>query len=264
MYTVGIHGYDLFPLISLMPFDALTVGNHDLYDDGTIDYMKHGSGFIDGWNGTYLTSNTLNATTMEPVGSRYTVMEGPNSGVRILTFGFLYHQTDSCGSVVVEDPASVVEEDWFKDALRSNGGSVDAIVVLGHMDKDDENVDVILNGIRSMAGEVKGLDTINVQFVTGHTHYRGWTKKDSFSSSFEAGHYLDTLGFMSFDITPDPTWFNFQYVEANLESLCEFTGVEEDEFDTELGTEISKAIEEVRQSEERSDGRAEGWSEATT
>jgi 2',3'-cyclic-nucleotide 2'-phosphodiesterase (5'-nucleotidase family) len=59
VYTAGVHGYDLFPLIQLMPFDALTIGNHDLYDTSTVSFMKHESGFIDSWAGNYLTSNTV-------------------------------------------------------------------------------------------------------------------------------------------------------------------------------------------------------------
>ena len=37
VYTNGIHGYDLFPLIGMMPFDALNIGNHDLYDNSTVE-----------------------------------------------------------------------------------------------------------------------------------------------------------------------------------------------------------------------------------
>ena len=77
LYTTGIHGSSLFPIISQMPFDVLTVGNHDLYDDETIDFMID-SGFIDGWNKRYLTSNTFKNDNNEltRVGAPYVVMEG--------------------------------------------------------------------------------------------------------------------------------------------------------------------------------------------
>ena len=81
----------------MMPFDALNIGNHDLYDDSTVSFMSD-SGFIGSWNGTYLTSNVLQAATGEPVGDRYAILKGPNSGVMLLTFGFLYHMTDHCPS----------------------------------------------------------------------------------------------------------------------------------------------------------------------
>ena len=69
------------------------------------------------------------------------------------------------------------------------------------MDKDDSNVSVILSGIRSLSTLFPNLATIPVQFITGHTHYRGWNKKDDYSSSFEAGHYLDTLGWITSTLT---------------------------------------------------------------
>lgn len=82
---------------------------------------------------------------------------------------------------------------------------MDAIVVLSHMDLKDDNVGIINDAIRAA-----GVDT-PVQFVTGHTHYRGFSKVDDAASSFEAGHYLDTLGWISFDLEDD-VWFNYEYV----------------------------------------------------
>ena len=84
-----------------------------------------------------------------------------------------------------------VEEQWFADALRKPG--IDAILVLAHMGYDDELVSVILRKIRAVLG-----NGMPVQFITGHTHIRGASLPDSASSSFEAGRYLDTVGFVSF------------------------------------------------------------------
>ena len=109
-----------------------------------------------------------------------------------------------------------------------------------------------------------------VQFVTGHTHYRGWKLVDDYSSTFEAGHYLDTLGWISFDLptkesasTTDGSatasneeagsgsesgsgiWFNYEYVDANMESLYNFTGKDEASFPTEQGDQITAAIQDT-------------------
>jgi 2',3'-cyclic-nucleotide 2'-phosphodiesterase (5'-nucleotidase family) len=144
VYTNGVHGFDLFPLISMMPFDALNIGNHDLYDDATIDFMNNNnlsgpydangeqsSPFIEAWGGRYLTSNTLNATTLEPVASTSVILTGENAGTKLLLFGFLYHMTDSCDAVVVQDPVETVAMNWFADALKNAmAEDVDAIVVL--------------------------------------------------------------------------------------------------------------------------------------
>jgi len=246
-----IHGFNLFPLIQLMPFDALTIGNHDVYDDSTVTFMQE-SGFVESWGGRYLTSNTRNASTGKTIGSKYTVLSGPNSGVKIMLFGFLYHMTDSCDTVVVEDPAQVVKEAWFTaaldDALKQD---IDSLVILSHMDLEDRNVGVIQAAIRGHSNAAAELPLV---FVTGHTHYRGFNKIDSFGSSFEAGHYLDTLGWISFNLNPtspaengtavaDDIYFDFSYVDANMEVLYDFTNTTADTFDTDSGLGIRTAID---------------------
>jgi len=245
VYTNGIHGYDLFPLIAMMPFDALNIGNHDLYDNSTVEYMTGESGFVDGWNGNYLTSNVYNATTNDNIGNTHTILKGNNSDTSILVFGFLYHQTDACAAVNVEDPADTVNSPWFLSALQEGiDAGVSAIIVLSHMDLKDDNVYVLQDAIRGYSDQIPELENIPLQFLTGHTHYRGWSKLDDYSSTFEAGHYLDTLGWISFSADPTtPTWFDFQYIDANLEELYNFTGTTEDTFDTDLGLSISSAIE---------------------
>jgi len=55
----------------------------------------------------------------------------------------------------------------------------------------DPLINVILDKIREICGE-----TMPVQFITGHTHKRKFQQMDSFSS-FEAGRFLDTVGFTS-------------------------------------------------------------------
>jgi len=65
--------------------------------------------------------------------------------------------------------------------------------------------------------------------------------------SFEAGHYLDTLGYVSFDIpTPgDPVAFEYEFVDANMEALYNFTGVPAASFQTPLGESITEAISDT-------------------
>jgi 2',3'-cyclic-nucleotide 2'-phosphodiesterase (5'-nucleotidase family) len=73
----------LVPLLRRMPFDALTTGNHELYENENIDFLAQPGGFIDSWGGRFLTSNTENATTGEPLGARYRILNG-TSGRRVL------------------------------------------------------------------------------------------------------------------------------------------------------------------------------------
>ncbi len=45
-----------------MPYDAITIGNHELYHNETVGTMRD-SGFVESWQGRYLTANVLDAST---------------------------------------------------------------------------------------------------------------------------------------------------------------------------------------------------------
>lgn len=185
----------LIPLLEKMNFDALNVGNHELYKASVVhDFMRPG-GFVESWGDRYLSSNVLYAPTNKPLGYRHKFLRGKNSTV--LTFGFLYNMDDASPAAIVQQVENVIEEDWFTDVVtnanKDPNGNFDAILVLAHMDVKDKLVTVLLIKIRALVG-----DTMPVQFVTGHTHYRGVHTMDDASVSFEAGKYLDTVGFVSF------------------------------------------------------------------
>ena len=179
----------LIPILERMPWDAVNCGNHELYRKDVIDYASRPAGWIDWWDPKYLTSNIVYTSNQKTVGNQYRLLKGPTSTV--LTFGFLYNMKDNDSTVTVHEVGSVVEQPWFTNALQTPG--VDAILVLAHMDHDDALISVILTKIRSVLGP-----NMPVQFVAGHTHIRGVHNPDASSSSFEAGRYLDTVGFVSF------------------------------------------------------------------
>ena len=63
--------------------------------------------------------------------------------------------------------ADTVQQECFLEVLATEG--VDAIAVMAHMDVKDPLVTTILTAIRAALG-----DDIDVIFLTGHTHYRGY------------------------------------------------------------------------------------------
>jgi len=231
----------LVPILQRMPWDALTIGNHELYKNSTIDYITQPDGFVDSWEGRYVTSNVLLTKTQHPLGNRYTFLRGKYS--TILTFGFLYNFQDNDPITTIELVEEVVQADWFLQVLnsqRSNDGddigdtatsssndfAYDAILILAHMDVEHPLAYVILQAIRSVCG-----DTMPIQFITGHTHYRGKANLDPTSTSVEAGRYLDTVGFVSFpridtvlatgggDDSNISSLFQHQFLDANVETL---------------------------------------------
>jgi len=87
----------LIKILEKMPFDVINIGNHELYHikDLIEKSMEGTEGFIDFWNGRYLTSNVLkrkqdiiNSTSF--LGNPYSFLKGENTNTTILCFGFLF------------------------------------------------------------------------------------------------------------------------------------------------------------------------------
>ena len=85
----------LTPILEKMPWDALNIGNHELYTNETIEHITEG-GFAEYWGSKYVTSNVLRADdgkALGPLGgTRHLVLNGPTA--KVLVFGFLYDMTD--------------------------------------------------------------------------------------------------------------------------------------------------------------------------
>jgi len=241
----------LTSILQQMPWDALNIGNHELYLNSTIEYISEKDGFVDKWGGAYLTSNVILRETKETIGKRFTFLRG--SFKSILTFGFLYDMTDNCANTEVETVENVLNSAWFTKALNGTEGEFDAILVLAHMDVVDPLVKIILDRIRLICG-----NDMPVQFITGHTHIRSYQVLDSHSTSFEAGRYLDTVGFVSFPIrnkmnTVDQraktveNIFYHNFIEGNVSSLKRTLNVDvlETSSGRDLTAQITKAQEEL-------------------
>ena len=60
--ATAVHGEAILPIVRQVPYDAITIGNHELYHSETVHALRD-SGFIAAWNGRYLTGNVLDAST---------------------------------------------------------------------------------------------------------------------------------------------------------------------------------------------------------
>lgn len=274
----------LIPLLEKMPYDAVNVGNHELYKDAVIECMTRTGGLVEWFGKKYLSSNvmrhaaaaegatTATATAEQPIGHRYRILRGKHANV--LTFGFLYNMKNSAPSVTVQEVEAAVREDWFVTVVQ-NTDEYDAILVLAHMDVRDPLCQVILGAIRNItAAAAHGTNAeVPVQFITGHTHVRDYQVFDPLSTSFEPGRYLDTVGFVSFpsiktihkgadssiaaseiasslNVTQekmDPSsLFKHQYIDANVNVLAATLGLSVSSFPTEAGEEMSEFILRVQ------------------
>jgi len=234
----------LIPIIERMPFDAFNLGNHELYHKETVDFIIH-SGFINHWWGSYLSSNVYMSNSGMPFGDLFTYLYGSFSQTKVLTFGFLYNFANSCESTRVQPVQEAVNEKWFIDVLQK--GDFDAVLVLAHMDYQDPLVTVIRHAIRNIVDP-----DMPIQFINGHTHVRGFAVQDNTSTSFEAGAFLDTVGFVSFprletakNATNATSLFEYRYLDANKEVLRQTLDV--DILTEPEGRALSVYIQAVRQ-----------------
>lgn len=158
------NGQELFPLLMEVPFDAMAIGNHECYDESTLREMIS-SGYISSRNGAYLSSNVYLTESMKPIASRYTVLTGVNSGIRLFVLGVLYDMTDNSDYVSVQTVEDMLKDEWFVTALSEE--RYDAVVILAHMHYQDPLVAVILQGIRDLTSL-----RMPIQFLTGkyNTH----------------------------------------------------------------------------------------------
>ena len=201
-------------------------------------------------------SNVLLADTNQPIGNRYIVLESTNNDdgttTRLLTFGFLYNMPDACAMARVEKVHEVLASDWFQESLQEP--NLDGVLVLAHMDVQDPLVFVIHKAIRAVLGP-----NFPVQFVTGHTHYRGFHQVDDASTSVEAGRYLDTVGFLSFpkahtlasSATDRKELFQHVFLNANLDTLSKHLPATEQssdgDFFTKQGRDLQQLIGRLRE-----------------
>ena len=235
----------LLPILEQMPFDAINIGNHELYHNETVEYMRD-SGFIDHWKGNYLTTNTLWEESHDFIGRPYTYLYGKHSHTKILTFGFLYNFENNCKNTMVLKVQDTVKMKWFRQVLLRR--DYDAVLVLAHMDAIDPLTGYIHKSIRSLIGP-----EMPIQFINGHTHRRAFHFYDDACTAFEAGRFLDTIGFVSFPTfasardsdVPPRMLFRHVFLDANEKTLQHATGVYNK---TEKGSSLTDLIHQTQNS----------------
>lgn len=229
--------------------------------------MRRPAGFIDWWGNRHLSSNVVMAGSDDPLSNLYVVLNGRS--YNLLVFGFLYNLPNPSPMVNVVHVEDAVKKEWFRNALEKE--EYDAILVMAHMGTDDDSVAVIRDAIRQIVGA-----DMPIQFITGHTHLRKYASIDANSASFEAGRFLDTVGFVSFPTrhtvqsvnaaatsdasltnetaianingsTTHPDLFRHVFIDGNVKALQMASGQDEDDFHTRKGLKLSEYIHQTQQ-----------------
>ena len=239
-----VAGEFLAPILQRIPYDGLTIGNHELYEDSTVDNLRD-SGFLGTFGERVVTSNQWYTATGAPIGgSQATVLEGRN-GARLLAFGFLFDFTGTSPGTVVERVADVVLEPWFTEAVATAADTVDGIVIMAHMGWLDSAIEIIRSAIRAAAPATAA--ELPIAFLAGHTHVRIFRRLDDHAAVLESGRYFDCIGLLSFTPAEQQTWFDFDYLTTNVENLQLLSERDAVSFPTADGELVKEEIRAVRE-----------------
>ena len=248
-----VNGANLLPLLQALPFDAVTIGNHELYKSSTVANLAS-SGFIDHWAGNYVTSNVLSADATalaagksvgDTLGAPYVVLQGEFNR-SILVLGFLYNMDDHCDNVEVVHVEESVTQPWFAEAMAA-AANVDAVIALSHMDLVASEV----AAIRAAVHAAPGCAGKPLTFMAGHSHYRRFNVYDDRTAAIESGNYFNTVGWLAYDIPPpgsksSPLDYDWRMIDANKATMASTVGVPQADFMTPAGNSLRDEILSTR------------------
>ncbi|RKO99989.1 hypothetical protein CXG81DRAFT_6492, partial [Caulochytrium protostelioides] len=187
-------------LITRVPYDALTIGNHELYQaDITKDVYNN---FAKHWKGRYLTSNAyiLDAGSGRyiPIGHKYSLFTG-EFGTRVMAFGFIFNFPDFAKpETSVNRVAEELKRPWFKKALDDHimqADHVDLIAVLAHSSVRSPELQAVHDAIREHIQSKR--PNLPIFFFGGHLHIRDFRRFDSHSYGIASGKFFETVGWLS-------------------------------------------------------------------
>ncbi|KAL8867739.1 MAG: hypothetical protein Q9174_005466, partial [Haloplaca sp. 1 TL-2023] len=250
-------GKYLFDIFAEQHIDVVTIGNHELYKKQSAqNELLH---TVPDSRGHYIASNldVLDPASGErvPLAPRFKKFTTKAQGIRILAFGFLYDFAGNANNSFVEAVERTVQQKWFIEAIHDR--EVDLFLVAGHVPLYSPEYDAIFKAIREVQWDTP------IQFFAGHLHIRDYRKYDSLAFGIESGRYMETVGFMSITglrsggkpttkdsvaggTTRATPKFSRRYIDNNLYSYHQHTGLNSSTFPTQHGLNVSAQIAQAR------------------
>lgn len=237
-------------ILRQQPVDVMTVGNHELYKQETSETELFTT--VRDFRGHYLASNVdiVHPVTRDvvPLAPRYKTFRTEQQGIRIVAFGFIFDFDMNCNNTVVQPVEETVREEWFQEAIRE--ADVDLFLVAGHLPVRSREATVLFQAIRSVRWEIP------IQVLGGHFHIRDYVQYDDRAAGLASGRFMETIGFVSIDglstsRQAQTTWggspqFRRRYIDNNLRSFYQHTGLDKTSFPTEHGRNTSELIRQAR------------------
>lgn len=238
----GYHGEYIVPMVSKAPFDALTMGNHDLESAKSIDEIRRD--LVPVFKGGYLTSNTNVTETREPVGGTYEVLTTAVGGRRVLVMGFIFNFLQAADTATVLEVQDRIHDSFFAEAMAVPG--IDVVVVLNHIAPQVDPGQLDLLSIIQQTIRASKPST-PIVLLSGHSHVKYFKWYDDNAFTIESGKYFEEIG--QVDIVLDPATgrlsndtFSYQWVPTSRANLHRLAGVYPPHFVTEEGQQIKDQI----------------------
>ena len=253
------------PVFDKLPYDLLSIGNHELYTTQIANDTYHN--FAPRWGGRYVTSNVdFNLTgAPKPFSNRYAYWKSKHE-IRIMAFAFIFNFTGNSNATVVTPVGQAVKQPWFEQQVKRT--DIDMFVVAGHITlRNSTEWGLIYAVIREYH------PTTPIQIFGGHRHVRDAVVFDTSAVGIASGRYCETVGWMTVDglpknvtkakspmgnatkISQQPSAvpgvkanlnstlsYSRQYLDFNRYSFEFHTGTNEQTFNSTLGVTISKNI----------------------
>lgn len=228
-----------------LPYDVMTIGNHELYPPPTIAYDMHAS--FSKKTKRYLTSNAFININGEngliktvPIGWQFAKFKTLKN-LNVTAFGVTFNATGIVPNVSVQAAEIMVNQPWFQEAIKERPNF---FLLTGHM-----SVGVRFNDWRAVLKPIRQLhkDT-PIIILGGHTHTRNCTQFDDDNVvALESGSFMDTVGWLSFNLsttgTNKPLDYSRRYLDPNRVTYKYHTHTQTDEdFDTTDGENITKDL----------------------
>ncbi|KAK2947357.1 putative Ser/Thr protein phosphatase family [Blattamonas nauphoetae] len=183
-------GRFVFDVMAKMPFDAMSIGNHELQNAESMTYMA--DSFVTAMSGRYLAGQTVHKSPSKSMGAPYRLVSLPNTQGRLLIIGFVLNMQSASTEVTQQTVETFLNDARLNPIWKDP--TIKAIICPCHFGTNDGLVTTIKNKIRGH------FPSTPVVFLCGHTHVTGVDTPDDNSISQQAGFYFHNLGIVSFQL----------------------------------------------------------------
>lgn len=188
------NGRFTLPIFKQLPYDLLSIGNHELYTTQIANNTYRN--FAPSWGGRYVTSNVdiYDNGIRKPFSQQYAYFE-TKFGIRIMSFAFIFNFTGNGNATVVIPVGNAVQQSWFQQQVQRT--DIDLFLIAGHITlRNSPEWNSIYSAIRQHHTNTP------IQIFGGHRHVRDAVAWDASAMGTAAGRYCETVGWTTIDGLP--------------------------------------------------------------